>query len=119
MNTFILSSIIIILSCIVLFCVISKPTKSLIDRVWHPAYGSCGRCGMTWATVEGHITYYSPYSGCFPLCEKCWPELTPIERWPYYKKLIGCWKSGGSKDHNGLSWDQLEENLKENVMKGL
>ncbi len=57
-------------------------------------YGGCYRCGGTWDYTEVHMTYYSSVSGCFPLCESCWSELSPQERLPYYATLVGKWTSG-------------------------
>ena len=28
----------------------------------------------------------------FPLCERCWSDLTPRERWPYYLALFNSWE---------------------------
>lgn len=56
---------------------------------------SCGRCNRTWNICTGHTTQYNEYSGCFPLCEECWGELTPEQRLPYYMDLMDIWESGG------------------------
>lgn len=69
--------------------------SSLTDR--HPGIleetlGRCGRCNISWKWVEGHSTQYSETSGCFPLCEKCWGELMPAERLPFYRDLWNSWR---------------------------
>ena len=53
--------------------------------------GDCLRCHDTWDWKPSHVTNYSQTSGCFPLCEECWTELTPDERLPYYALLAGLW----------------------------
>jgi hypothetical protein len=78
------------------------------SRLLAPGYGWCGRCGTPWRFVRGHDTWYGPgdeaveWSGalgpgrrwtatsraCFPLCERCWAELEPYERLPYYVHLV-------------------------------
>lgn len=108
-----------------------------IERLLHPGYGSCHRCGRSWAVVDGHSTPYHTVepatthdadnfttisyvsSSCFPLCEQCWKELTPEQRLPFYRKLIDGWMSDGSPDYNGLSWDEIWAELKKNVLAGL
>jgi hypothetical protein len=54
--------------------------------------GHCGKCKTIWSYVRGHVTSCDEHSGCTPLCELCWSELTPEERLPYYKKLYKEWK---------------------------
>lgn len=51
----------------------------------------CLKCATPWDCVRSHSTTYSGSSGCFPLCERCWDELTPTQRLPYYRKLIDLW----------------------------
>lgn len=46
------------------------------------------RIETPWSIVEGHSTMYKTGTGCFPLCKKCWSELTPDERMPFYNLLI-------------------------------
>jgi hypothetical protein len=33
-----------------------------------------------------------PTKSCFPLCERCWHQLAPDERLPYYRELVDEWK---------------------------
>jgi hypothetical protein len=61
--------------------------SQLINTGW----GSCKRCGITWAFVHGHITDYDLGDGCFPLCESCWKDLTPEERLPFYRQMYDEW----------------------------
>lgn len=50
---------------------------------------TCLRCVTPWSQVEEHSTPYGDgMSGCFPLCESCWQDLTPELRLPYYRILI-------------------------------
>lgn len=50
--------------------------------------GQCGNCKVSWKWVDGHSTMFTQSSGCFPLCEKCWSELTPEQRLPFYRELF-------------------------------
>lgn len=72
------------------------------QRALKPAWGVCEACRRPWGSknggrwidrlgVEGHVTKYSETEGIFPLCEKCWAERTPKERWPYYEALLDRW----------------------------
>ena len=77
-------------------------------------YGRCYRCNLPWNIVGGHCTRYfsttwNHEGGCFPLCEKCWSELTPHERLPYYKKLYDDWNDP----------DEIWEEIETAVMEGL
>lgn len=56
-----------------------------------PGYSWCHRCHTTWAYVTPHQTRYSDNRACFPLCEKCWADLTPEQQMPYYEKLLTEW----------------------------
>lgn len=60
-----------------------------------PGHGSCFRCRTTWPFVEEHSTYFAECEACFPLCVKCWTELTPETRLPYYEELIALWEQTG------------------------
>lgn len=62
-----------------------------ISRFLYPGYGTCMNCKTTWNIVEGHSTQYSPSSGCFPLCESCWSELSAETRLPFYRRLCEQW----------------------------
>lgn len=81
-----------------------------IGRISHamaPGYGDCLRCHTAWAFVKGHSTSYTETSGCFPLCEACWSELTPEERLPYYRLLWNRWCADGA-DREPETWGQIE-----------
>lgn len=79
---------------------------SVMDRILHPGYGHCGKCGMTWASVTNHITWYSTNgNGIFVLCEDCWKSLTPHERLPYYR---GKWEEWGRDDFPDAQWADIE-----------
>lgn len=67
-------------------------------------YSGCQKCRTPWDLVRHHDTSYSDSRGCFPLCEKCWSELTPECRLPYYKKLHDEWKRQGSEQ----PWAEIE-----------
>ena len=76
-------------------------------RVLAPGLGWCLKCGTPWRFVHHHSTSYSQSSGCFPLCEKCWEELTPAERLPFYRQMWNQWVSMGTDKDDG-TWDQIE-----------
>ena len=67
-----------------------------VTRPFSPFYSTCGRCDRPWSVCTGHSTPYSEHSGCFPLCERCWRELSPQERLPYYDKLLRSWEQWGT-----------------------
>jgi hypothetical protein len=46
--------------------------------------------------------------GCFALCERCWSELTPRERLPYYLQIWELWKRQGIHRSEKV-WFLLEE----------
>lgn len=74
-----------------------------ISQYLTPGYGHCYRCLTTWPFVECHCTdYYEEnggWRGCFPLCEKCWSELTPEDRLPYYWRRWVAWGMPTDKRH--------------------
>ena len=55
-----------------------------LTQLISPSWGYCNRCGVSWRFTKEHVTVYTPGAGLFPLCEKCWSELSPQERLPYY-----------------------------------
>ncbi|MHC4397863.1 MAG: hypothetical protein ACYS1A_19635 [Planctomycetota bacterium] len=79
-----------------------------ISRLLSPEYGYCERCGITWRFAEGHTTQYTDREGCFPLCEKCWSELTPRERLFYYKKWFDQWY-GLNLSEAGRKWQVIKK----------
>lgn len=81
-----------------------RPGK--ISQQWSPGYGWCERCQTCWDYVHGHITELGDGSGCFPLCERCWSELTPQERLPYYRRLFDKWLADGCTDRDWKTYEQ-------------
>lgn len=71
--------------------------RAIAERLLHPGYSHCYRCGRPWACVEGHSTPYADGSACFPLCEGCWGALTPQDRLPFYRQLFVDWRRQGSR----------------------
>lgn len=73
-----------------------------ISQFLFPFYGFCYCCGRTWNVCNEHVTNYQSNHGrlvtrgCFPLCERCWQELTIEERLPYYEKLWDGWVKQGT-----------------------
>lgn len=88
--------------------------KAKYYRLLHPGWGTCLRCGMPWVKVESHRTQYNETSGCFPLCQECWDQLTPSERLPFYQQLIAVWEEGGHPPDPGV-----KEQIQRAVMRGL
>ena len=54
-----------------------------------PGYGWCMRCGTSWDKVHGRSVGFGNGTGSFPLCELCWPEVSPSERLAYHVILWG------------------------------
>ena len=65
----------------------------------------CPRCRTTWAHVRGHLTYYTGGHSAFALCERCWADLTPAQRLPYYRALLDDWKREAPQDAADLEGD--------------
>ena len=59
---------------------------------WFSSTSWCLRCRTTWTFVHYHVTLFTDdaagCSGAFPLCVKCWEQLTPRQRLPYYRTLL-------------------------------
>lgn len=69
-----------------------NPRIGRVSQLLTPSYSWCLRCETTWAFVKWHDTMYGNGGhGCIPLCQKCWAELTPLERLPFYRQLIESW----------------------------
>jgi hypothetical protein len=91
-----------------------RRTRAAIERARHPGFSTCYRCERPWPCVEKHITDYSHFAGCFPLCEACWAALeTPEARLPYYQRLYLSWL-GGAGD---ISPPNREEYLRDTMAK--
>ena len=84
-----------------------------VARALSPGLGSCGRCGLPWSVVDGHSTDYTPNNGCFPLCERCWRNLGPTERLPYYRTLWEQWQDMGDNDASEQKWNCIEAAVKD------
>lgn len=81
-------------------CRVERGRGWRLGRVSHlltPSYGFCGRCRTTWYFVKEHVTMYSTGGGMFALCEKCWAELTPDTRLPFYRRLYAEWEESGRR----------------------
>lgn len=98
-----------------------------------PGFGGCYRCNRNWSICSHHTTKYNETSGCFPLCEECWEELSPRRRLGYYHKLWMRWKYDGQTYEayqNGVitlraflssirATDKAWPQIKKAVLKGL
>lgn len=58
--------------------------RELAGRLLPSHFSHCSRCRLPWNVVEGHVIAYSRNSGCFPICNECWDDLTPVDRVPFY-----------------------------------
>lgn len=77
-----------------------------VSKILAPGYGWCLRCQTAWLFVKEHVTEYTPQRGMFPLCQKCWNELIPQTRLPFYLEL---WeKSNFTAAHNVSLWSDVE-----------
>lgn len=87
-----------------------------ISKKINPGLGACLKCNTTWRFVKGHETKISDHEGTFPLCEKCWAELTPQKRLPYYYLLMRQWLAydGYTKEH----WNKDYERITAAVLSG-
>ena len=75
-----------------------------------PGFSWCGNCLTTWAYAHEHVTHYSPGRGCFALCEKCWRELTPPQRLPFYADLFREWeRTPHPADPLDGRWQEIRE----------
>lgn len=68
-----------------------RKIRGAYSALIYPGFGYCYRCFRRWPTTQIHETDYSESHGCFPLCEDCWRELTPVTRLPYYHKMYQSW----------------------------
>jgi hypothetical protein len=96
-----------ICGCLYINKLLVRQVKGTVLSLIAPNYSRCYRCGMPWKFTQGHSTPYNNDSGCFPLCEKCWGELTPQERLPYYKQLWIDWQKWGEQDI--AKWNEIEK----------
>jgi hypothetical protein len=79
-----------------------------IGQLLAPSYGFCKKCKTPWRFVREHTTSYGTRGrGCFPLCQKCWDELTPQTRLPFYRALVMSWKHFDEPVEQ--TWAQLQE----------
>lgn len=78
-----------------------------ISRWLTPGYSWCYRCLTTWYFVEDHATPYQDNHACFPLCKKCWQQLAPEQRLPYYRQLWDEWRD----DDRRLGLDTQQDDL--------
>lgn len=89
-----------------------------ISEMMFPDTASCGRCHMSFAIDVFHSTPYRMGSGCFPLCEYCWKDMSPEERLPYYMELVDSWVSHGDDNYNGVPWEKIREMISTAVLDG-
>jgi hypothetical protein len=95
---------------------IIRKTAGRITRAMFPGYGTCRRCGASWAVVKHHSTPIDTKRGIFALCESCWTELEPEKRIPFYQKLVNDWVSIAIADNDideverllGLEWAAIK-----------
>lgn len=77
-----------------------------------PGYSWCRRCETPWLFVHHHDTTYRPGYGLIALCRKCWTELSPEQRLPFYRQVWEHWQEIGRTD------DEEWEAIKAAVLEG-
>lgn len=87
-----------------------------ISNLLAPGYSHCRRCQTNWRFVTPHDTDWG-WKGCIALCEKCWRELTPEQRLPYYRSLIEWWHERWP-DLRELSFNEEWALVEEAVLNG-
>jgi len=80
----------------------------------HLGYSRCYRCKTPWYLADRHDTTYIIGRGLCPLCKKCWAELTPEQRLPFYRKLLQSWDYEG----RDLTFEQTWEAVRTAVLEG-
>lgn len=78
-----------------------------ISWLFAPNYGACERCHTTWKFVPFHCTL----EGMFCLCEKCWNDLVPATRLPYYRKVWEKWNDSSDSLYDIIdipAWEPIE-----------
>lgn len=78
---------------------ILRKAVAIATSVLFPGYSGCGRCGRKWPVCKCHIIQYNATSGCFPLCEGCWRELSIEDRIPYYNDMVDEWEAYSGEDY--------------------
>lgn len=78
-------------------------------------WGTCYRCGGSWEFLRHHTTDYNDRSGCFPLCETCWSDLTPETRLEFYRRL---WVTWGQWPDPSVDRDEQWREIEAAVMAG-
>lgn len=93
-----------------------RSAAGFFARLVSPGLSACGRCGMSWNKTKHHSTDVNELGGMFPLCEKCWKDLTPQDRLPYYRKLYESWlrtkpetlPDGTPYKGPNMTWEEIE-----------
>lgn len=107
MNKIILILIFIIVIIFLINPLWFRQVRGKILQFLAPHYSYCFRCYSPWKFTKEHSTMFTEDDGCFPLCEKCWSQLTPQERLPYYCQLWDSWRKFGYRDPN--EWDLIKK----------
>lgn len=96
---------------------IGSVTQRLTSRWWY-----CLRCGTTLIFVDAHNTWYKETPGervgCKALCKKCWRELPPEERLPFYTKYFSQQLEAAGDATERLQLEQEQELIVEAVLQG-
>jgi hypothetical protein len=85
--------------------------KILTERI--PGMSWCLHCGKTWNSVEirsiGYSTKMPDFgSGMFPVCKKCFDELSSDEIFAYCKELVDKWEI---ECINNIDFDVIRYNI--------
>jgi hypothetical protein len=81
-------------------------------------YRHCLRCETPWCLSQLHSTHYTDLEGCHPLCQKCWSELTPQQRLPFYREQVDTWYSHYPPLNNQPAFIDVWRDVKTAVLSG-
>ena len=82
-------------------------TRKDLSKLLSPLYanlGNCERCSLPWTVAKDHSTDIDEFHSCFPLCERCWNDLSIDGRISFYKKMYESW---GQEDE--AKWEALKK----------
>ena len=81
-------------------------------------YSGCSRCGDRWNWKEKHVVPCGGASGMFPLCEECYQECSPEERYHYCRELGKEWQQKWGRSIDDTDWDIVREHIGITVDEG-
>ena len=86
---------------------------AVLLKLLYPEKSSCRRCGIPWIDAEWHSTSINAQEGLFPLCKKCWEQLSIKERLPFYRELFDSRLESNSQEICDSviqeNWEEIEK----------